>query len=196
MNREELFKNHILEKLYNELNEIHNKLNDEFSNKYERTLPFNEELFDRWEKAKKLNFGNGSSIYDSSLVFGKPKIGKDVWIGPYTIIDASGGLRIGNNVTISVGVQVYTHDNIKRTLIGKKIDIDLDSVSIGNNSYIGPNTIIAKGNDIGNRCVVGANSFINNSFPDNSIIAGNPAKKIGEINIKNEEVEFNYFNIK
>ena len=115
-----------------------------------------------------------------------------MWIGPYTIIDASGGLNIGNNVTISAGVHIYTHDNIKQTLLGKKSEIELESVSIGNNSYIGPNSIIAKGITIGNHCVIATNSFVKKSFSDNSIIAGNPAKKIGEVIIENGKVDFKY----
>ena len=130
MDRVKLFKNHRLEFFFKELNEIHEKLKSEFGEKYNRSLPFNEELFDRWKKAEKLNFGEGSSIYDSSFVFGKPKVGKNVWIGPFTIIDGSGELIIGDNVTISTGSQIYTHDNIKQTLLGNPFKIEKKKVKI------------------------------------------------------------------
>ncbi len=196
MKREEIFKNHRLKSLFNELNEVHQLLNNEFQNQFNRSLPFSEELLDRWERAKKLNFGENSSIYDSSFVFGNPKIGKDVWIGPFTIMDGSGDLVVGNNVTISAGVQIYTHDNIKQTLLGKDISLEHEKVAIGNNSYIGPNAVISKGVNIGAHCIIATNSFVKNSFPNNSIIAGNPAKQIGEVIIKNNNIEFNYFNNK
>lgn len=141
MDRKKIFKNHRLEGLFNDLNEIHQTLNDEFKNQFNRSLPFNEELYDRWEKAKNLECGEDSSVYDSSFVFGSPKIGKDVWIGPFTIIDGSGSLTIGNNVTISSGTHIYTHDNIKQTLIGKSIPIEKGEVSIGNFTYIGKSVV-------------------------------------------------------
>ena len=49
---------------------------------------------------------------------------------------------------------------------------------IGNNCYIGPNTIISKGVTIGEGTIIGANSFVNKSFPKGSKIAGNPAKQL------------------
>ena len=196
MKRKKIFKNHRLETLFTELNEIHQLLNKEFQNQFNRSLPFSEELLDRWEKAKQLNFGENSSIYDSSFVFGKPQIGKEVWIGPFTIVDGSGNLTIGDNVTISSGVQIYTHDNIKQTLLGKSHPIEHQSVSIGDNSYISPNVVISKGVNIGHHCIIATNSFVKNSFPNNSIIAGNPAKKIGEVIIKKNDIQFNYYNNK
>ena len=120
MDRKKIFNNHKLLPLFDDLNEIYQLLDDEFKSQFDRSLPISEALLDRWLRSKKLGFGEGSSIYDLSFVFGNPEIGDDVWIGPYTIIDASGGLNIGNNVTISAGVHIYTHDNIKQTLLGKK----------------------------------------------------------------------------
>ena len=193
MNRDEIFKDNELEDFFNRLNKTHSLLGKEFKSQFKRTLPFTEEVFDRWDKAKKLDFGCNSSIYDSSFVFGSPKVGSDVWIGPFTIIDGSGKLTIGDNVTISSGVHIYTHDNIKQTLMGKKFSIEKGEVSIGGYTYIGPNCVISKDVHIGSRCIVATNSFIKDSFGNNSIIAGNPAKKIGEILIQNDELTFKYF---
>jgi len=193
MLRNKIFKDSELRLFFDELNEVHKILRAEFKKQFNRTLPFSEEVFDRWEKAKHLNFGKGSSIYDSSFVFGSLIVGEDVWIGPYTIIDGSGDLVIGNNVTISSGVHIYTHDNIKQTLIGKHINIEKGRVLIGDNTYIGPNVIITKNVEIGNRCVIATNSFVKDSFDNNSIIAGSPAKKIGEVVINGDDLTFNYF---
>lgn len=51
-------------------------------------------------------------------------------------------------------------------------------VYIGNNCWIGANVSILSGVSIGNNCIIGANSVVNKSFPDNSIVAGNPARII------------------
>jgi acetyltransferase-like isoleucine patch superfamily enzyme len=145
---------------------------------YNRTLPLNEMISDRWEKAKYLNFGKGTSVYDSSLVFGNVKVGKNTWIGPNTLLDGTGNLKIGDNCSISTGVQIYTHDTVKWAISGGKDKYEYAPVIIGNNCYIGPNSVISKGISIGDGCIIGANSFVNQSFPPGTKIAGNPGRII------------------
>jgi NDP-sugar pyrophosphorylase family protein len=74
--------------------------------RWNRRLPFADYIVDRWEKAKALGFGEGSSIYDSALVLGDVRVGKNTWIGPFTVLDGPGGLEIGDNCSISAGVQI------------------------------------------------------------------------------------------
>src|SRR5688572_16453516 len=69
--------------------------------KFGRVLPLADYLVDRWDKARVLGFGKGTNVYDSCLVIGDVKVGKDCWIGPFTILDGSGGLEIGDGCTIS-----------------------------------------------------------------------------------------------
>lgn len=162
-----------------------------YQKNFNRSLPINELYNDRWKRAKHLGFGNGSNIYDSSYIFGDVNIGENCWIGMFTIIDGSGKLTIGNNCTISAGVHIYTHDNIKSTL-NPLLAIEKDSVEIGNNCYIGPNSILTKGVKLKDFCVVAANSFVKDSFESNSIIAGSPAKKIGNVVFENDTIKFDY----
>lgn len=145
---------------------------------FNRVLPLAELISDRWEKARFSGFGDKSSIYDSSYVFGDVKVGKNTWIGPFTILDGSGGLVIGNNCSISAGVQIYSHDSVKWATSGGSASYEYARTIIGNNCYIGPNTIISKGVELGDDCIVGANSFVNKSFAGKSKIAGSPAKII------------------
>lgn len=153
----------------------------EIQKKWNRTLPFGDYIVDRWEKAKLLNFGEGTSIYDSSLVIGDVKVGKNTWIGPFTVLDGSGGLEIGDYCSISAGVQIYTHDTVRFSLSGGKEGIDRKATKIGANCYIGPNTIISKGIIIGDGCVIGANSFVRESIPSNSKAFGSPCKIFGKV---------------
>jgi acetyltransferase-like isoleucine patch superfamily enzyme len=142
--------------------------------RHHRTLSIPEYLNDRWEKAKELGFGDGSSIYDSALVFGDVSVGKNTWIGPNVILDGSGGLSIGDDCDISAGVQIYTHDTVERHSKKGFTGSTLESVVIKSNTYIGPNTVISKGVEIGHNVIIGANSFVHKSIPDNVKVFGNP----------------------
>jgi acetyltransferase-like isoleucine patch superfamily enzyme len=181
---------------FEEIIRLHGHLDDAFHQQFNRSLPFADEVLDRWERAKKLKFGEGSSIYDSSYVFGEVVVGKNTWIGPFTIIDGSGGLEIGDNCTISSGVHIYTHDNVAQTLTGGKAPIEREKVVIGNCTYIGPNTIIRKGLSIGNFCIIGVGSFVNDHLPSHSIAVGSPARIIGKTIIKDDKLTIEYFHKK
>ncbi|MCX7768452.1 MAG: acyltransferase [Flavobacteriales bacterium] len=146
--------------------------------KYQRVLPINELITDRWEKANYLKFGKKTSIYDLSLVFGDVEVGENTWIGPFTILDGTGGLKIGSNCSISAGVQIYTHDSVKWAISSGNAPYEKAPVIIEDDCYIGPNTVIAKGVIIGRGSIIGANSFVNKSIPPNSKVAGNPARNI------------------
>ncbi len=177
MNRSEyLEKDEDLKDLFDQIKSLQQKMASLFKEKFNRSLPFNELVFDRWERAKGLGFGQGTSIYDSSLVFGEVAVGDNTWVGPHTILDGSGGLSIGNNCSISANVQIYSHDSVEWATSGGVAAYGYDKTEVGNNCYIGPNTVIAKGVVLGDGCVVGANSFVNKSFEANSKIGGNPAK--------------------
>lgn len=145
---------------------------------WDRSLPFADYLVDRWEKAERLGFGDGSSIYDSALVLGQVEVGKNTWIGPFTVLDGSGGLEIGDTCSISAGVQIYTHDTVAWATSGGIASVAKAPVRIGNNCYIGPNVIISKGVSIGDGCIIGANSFVNKSIPSKMRAWGTPCKLI------------------
>ena len=194
MDRKKALKGKESNKTFESLNNLHDDLSKAFSEQFNRSLPFNEEIFDRWERAKRLGFGSGSSIYDSSYVFGDVKAGKNTWIGPFTIIDGSGGLSIGDNCTISAGAHIYTHDNIAQTITGGKKEIERQPVSIGECTYIGPNVVVQKGITIGKYCIIGTNSFVNKSLPDYSVAVGSPAKVIGKVIINDKGYSIEYLN--
>ena len=162
--------------------------------KWKRDLPFGELLSDRWERAKSLGFGEGTSIYHQSYVYGDVKVGKHSWIGPYTLLDGSGGLTIGDHCSISAGVHIYTHDSVKWALSGGKAEYERAPVWIGNCCHIGAQVVIVKGVNIGDHCVIGAGAFVNHNIPSFSIAVGEPYRIIGKVKISESgEVSFEYF---
>lgn len=177
---------------FTQLNELNMALEEKFLEHYQRSLPLPDHINDRWERAQRLGFGKGTNIYDSSYVIGDVSVGENCWIGMFTILDGSGGLTIGNGCTISAGVHIYSHDNVKATLSGNQLPIERESVSIGNNCYIAPHSVIAKGVTLGNGVLVAAQSFVNRSFPDHAIVAGVPARQIGTVVNKEGTITFEY----
>lgn len=129
--------------------------------KYQRHVSLGDLVFSRDNTASFYGFGEGSTCYNSVLILGEVKVGKNCWIGPNVILDGTGGLEIGDNCTISAGVHIYTHNSIER----KKIKYN--KVLIGEKTYIGPNSVIQMGVVIGSNVIVGALSFVNKNIPNN-----------------------------
>ena len=181
-----------LAELRTELEQLHWEKQRELREKWNRSLPFGDGIVDRWERARVLGFGEGSSIYDSAVVFGEVKVGEKTWIGPSVVLDGSGGLSIGSYCSISAGVQIYSHDTVKWALSGGAAEYERAPVSIGSNTYIGPMTIVSKGVRIGAHCLVGANSVVNKDLPDFSIAYGSTCRIVGHVVISGKNVELIY----
>ena len=103
-------------------------------------------------------------------------------------LDTSGKIEIGKKVVISTGVILLTHDysfTVGLYSINEipKTDISfVMSISIGDNCFLGANAIILPGTIIGSNVIIGAGSVVSGVVKDNTIIAGNPAKKIADLN--------------
>jgi acetyltransferase-like isoleucine patch superfamily enzyme len=155
---------------------------DQLRREHGRSLPFQDAVFDRWERARRLGFGDGVSIYNSAAVFGDVRVGRNTWIGPNTLLDGSGGgLEIGAFCSISAGVQIYTHDTVLWALSAGVLPRAQAPVRIGDCVYVGSQSIIAAGVTIGVRCVVAANTFVNDDVPDRTVVGGSPGRRIGEV---------------
>lgn len=168
--------------IFKKIIKIFHKKRKKIKAQYDRVLPFGDYINDRWEKAKFLGFGEGTSIYDNVLVLGDVKVSTNTWIGPNVILDGSGGLEIGSNCSISAGVQIYSHDSVAWAVSAGKESYEYAKTIIGDNCYIGPNVIIQKGVTIGNCSVIGANSFVNKNIPANSKAWGTPIGIKGKVN--------------
>lgn len=151
---------------------------------------------------KKLLYGYRSSS-ESYIKYLKKKgvtIGKNVtFYEPntnYVDIQKACLVEIGNNVEVTRGVVIITHDyawSVIKQLNGEIIG-SRGKVKIGNNVFIGMNTLIMQGVTIGDNVIIGANSLINKDIPSNSIVAGSPARVISDVDSYIEKRKEKYIN--
>jgi len=148
---------------------------------HKRSLPLADYVVDRWEKARELGFGEGTSIYDSVGVLGDVRVGCNTWIGPFVVLDGSGGLTIGSYCSISAGVQIYSHDTVAWAVSGGSAPYRHAETSIGDNCYLGPQVVVAKGVRIGDGCAIGAHSLVLHDIPAGSKAYGAPCRVVGAV---------------
>lgn len=115
----------------------------------------------------------------------KLKIGKNSHINRGCLLDARGGIKIGNNVSISHRVNLITggHDQNSSNFIGI-----FKPILIEDYVWIGVNATILQGVKIGEGAVVAAGAVVNKNVPPYSIVGGVPAKIIGH---RNKELNYN-----
>lgn len=96
----------------------------------------------------------------------------------------------GNHVTITSGVKFITHDGGVWVFREQHPDIDVIApITIGNNVFVGVNSIILPGVSIGDNCIVGAGSIVSRSIDSGMVVAGGPARPIGTIDEYWEKVQ-------
>ena len=99
-------------------------------------------------------------------------------------------IDIGDNVTLAPRVHILCHDASTKQFIGYT---KIGRVSIGDNVFIGADSVILPGVKIGNNVIIGANSTITHDIQDNSVVVGSPAKRISSVEeyIKKEQARMN-----
>lgn len=94
-------------------------------------------------------------------------------------------IEIGNHVGIANGTMFITHDGAIWCFRKELPNADVfGKIKIGDNVFIGSNCTILPNTIIGNNCIVGAGSIVRGVFPDNSVIVGNPAKIVLNMNFQ------------
>ena len=87
---------------------------------------------------------------------------------------------IGDNTQITAGVIILAHDysySVLGNIYGELPRQQRDTI-IGKNVFIGMNSIILMGSNIGDNVIIGAGSVVSGRIPSNTVCAGNPAKII------------------
>lgn len=141
---------------------------------------------------KNVTYGvNSSPYFYSGYGYFEPRrkdsyieIGDNTVINNNAVIISDGKkIIIGKNCLIGTNLEILDsdfHELDPKNRFGGK-NIKKKDVIIEENVFIGNNVTILKGVNIGNNCVIGSGSVVTKSFPNNTIIGGNPAEIIGTL---------------
>ena len=123
----------------------------------------------------KLFIGKGFKMRDGAKI--RVRKGAECVIGNNSSVNSNNMIAcheriiIGDNVQLSPNVQIYDHDHDFRIEGGiKEMKYKTSPVEIGNNVWIGANTVILRGTKIGDNCVIGAGCVLKGCFPNNSVV--------------------------
>ncbi len=115
------------------------------------------------------------------------QIGEGTAILPGCNIDTTHAalITLGKNVGVAPGTVILAHDASSKNVYGQNSEgyCRIAKVSVGDNVFIGCNTIILPGTNIGSNCIISAGSVVHGKIPDNSVVSGNPAVVVGKRDI-------------
>lgn len=108
------------------------------------------------------------------------ELGHRVEINNFSIINGTGGVRIGDDTLIGPGVKVisYTHQHDDLTRPIREQPCPGLPVNIGANVWIGANAVILGGVSIGDGAIIAAGAIVNRDVPPLAVMAGVPARQI------------------
>lgn len=87
-------------------------------------------------------------------------------------------IEIGDNVTMAPRVHILCHDASTKAFLNYT---KIGRVTIGDNVFIGAETVVLPGVTIGSNVIVGANSTVTHDVPDNLVVAGSPARVVSTL---------------
>lgn len=131
-----------------------------------------------------VTIGDNTKIAANVKVFGSPsfplEVGNNCYFGPNTLVEGyNAKVTIGNHVSFAQNINLMSGSGPNASEVMQRIfPILKGEVSLGDHTWIGASVVIMPNVSLGKYCVVAANSFVNKSFPDYSIIGGSPAKLI------------------
>lgn len=112
---------------------------------------------------------------------GRLKLGRNVEIGAQAIIDLSGGVSVEDNVTLSQGVLILSHDHTVQAsqVHWRKQAVIARPVVVEDGAWVGARSVVlGKTGNIGRGAVVGAGSVVTKRVNSFNVVVGNPASQV------------------
>lgn len=133
-----------------------------------------------------VNLAHNATIYYGAEIRAgiNLNIGEGSLIGDKAILDARNGINIGKNVNFSTGVHIWTEQHAHSDPYFRCLSNSSYQVNIGDRVWVGPGVTILHSVNIGEGAVISAGAVVTKDVPPFAIVAGIPAKKIGERNKK------------
>jgi maltose O-acetyltransferase len=107
--------------------------------------------------------------------------GDNVYFNVNCVVLDGAKVTIGSNVFFGPNVQIYTANHPVEAELRKTLEYT-NSISIGDDCWIGGNAVILPGITIGKGCVIGAGAVVTKDIPDQSLAVGSPATVIRKLN--------------
>jgi acetyltransferase-like isoleucine patch superfamily enzyme len=157
-------------------------------------------LTDR-ERARFFGLPEGCRIRERAKILAREKlsIGHHVWIGEGAVLDAQGGLTIGDYTQIGLNVMIWSHtSHIEAKFGGRRQELESTAAAsrkgiqylptkIGSNVFIAGPSVIAPGVTIGDRVIISPLSFVDRDLPDNAVFS--PVNDMRKLQAKVEKME-------
>jgi acetyltransferase-like isoleucine patch superfamily enzyme len=149
-------------------------------------------LTDR-ERARFLGLPEGCRIRERAKILAREKlsIGHHVWIGEGAVLDAQGGLTIGDYTQIGLNVMIWSHTSHKQALASNTCTsqegIAYKPTKIGSNVFIAGPSVVAPGVIIGDRVMVSPLSFVDRNLPDDAVF--NPSRDLRKLEARVKQLE-------
>lgn len=124
--------------------------------------------------------GYGSTIHTPVKFFSVRRniiIGRNVTVNPDCYLDDRGGISIGNNVNISHDVRIYTSGH---NINSGNLSYFESPVKIEDDVWIFPNVLVMPGVTLRKRTIVLPGAVVTKTYPEGSVIGGNPSKLISK----------------
>ena len=126
--------------------------------------------------------GDAVAVYSNVYLKNPQKLnlGSNVTIQPMCYIEASGGVTLGNDVSIAHGATIISESHVydDPDIPFKNQGMIYKPVRVGDDTWIGAKASILAGITIGKKAVIGANSVVTKDVPDYAVVAGCPARII------------------
>ncbi|QDV26129.1 acyltransferase [Aureliella helgolandensis] len=134
------------------------------------------------QRILRINSAYRFSIHFTSRVAGQIEIGENVWksfaISGGCYVQGMNGIVIGDNTLFAPNVVMISANHVPGDLTRWE---KTGPIRIGKNCWIGANSVILPGVELGDNVVVGAGAVVSKSFPNACVIGGVPAKIIRQL---------------